>query len=78
MGVMGELAVLDGTGDTKHIWDADKDDEVDAMRTLFDTLKKKGYAIFRVEGKNGEKGEKMKSFDPAAGKMIAVPPIAGG
>ena len=41
-------------------------------------LKKKGYRGFRVTGKNGEKGEQMDEFDPAAGRMIMIPPLQGG
>jgi hypothetical protein len=72
-----ELCVMDGTGDTKHIWDPTKEDEVVVMKDLFKSLKKKGYAFFRVI-KGGDKGEHMRDFDPTAEKMIAVPPMVGG
>lgn len=72
-----ELAVLDKSGDLKTIWDADREDEVEAAREQFKNLKKKGYAIYRV-GKMGAKSEVMHEFDPAAEKMIAVPAIQGG
>lgn len=77
MGIHGEIAVLDATGDTKTTWDTDNDVEVEAARTLFDTLRKKSYLIYRSTRK-GEKGEAMNKFDPEAGMMIAVPPIVGG
>ncbi len=73
-----ELVVLDQTGDTKTVWDADNEEEVSVARTMFNDLKKKGFAIFRAEGKKGEKGEAMHKFDPDAGKMIAVPAVVGG
>lgn len=75
--VVGELAVLDNTGDTKTIWDADNEDEVDIAREAFNKLKKKGYAIFKVD-RDGNKGVKMNDFDPRAGKLIAVPAIVAG
>ena len=75
--IKGELAVMDHTGDTKTIWDPKNEVEVDLARATFDTLKKKGYLIYRV-GTNGEKGVAMTSFDPKAEKLIAVPPIVGG
>lgn len=73
----GELAVMDHTGDTKTIWDPRNEAEVDAAEATFNTLKKKGYAIFKVNAE-GEKGTKVNTFDPSAGKMIAVPPVVGG
>ncbi len=73
-----ELAVLDSSGDTKTIWDPNNEDEVEVAREMFKSLKKKGYLIYRAEGKEGRKGEQMKEFDAFAEKMIAVPAIVGG
>ena len=72
-----EIAVLDHTGDTKTIWDADNDAEVEVAKAAFDTFKKKGYMIYKV-GKDGEAGTAMNKFDANAEKMIAVPPVVGG
>lgn len=77
MGMMGEIAVMDRTGDTKTIWDTDNDDEVQVALEMFDSLRKKGYLVYKVN-KLGNKGEQMNKFDPEAGKMIAVPPVVGG
>lgn len=75
---MGEMRVLDSTGDTKIIWDPDNDDEVDAAKSQFEILKEKGFSIFKV-GKDHEKtGGKLKSFPKAAAKLIAVPALVGG
>lgn len=65
-------------GDTKLMWDSGKEDEVEAARATFDKLTKKGYIAFRAEGKDGHQGEKIKSFDPDAERIILVPKIAGG
>jgi hypothetical protein len=75
--MMGELSVLDRTGDTKIIWDSAQDAEVDAARAAFDDLKKRGYAAFSVT-KKGDKGELMKKFDPDAEKIIMAPALQGG
>lgn len=75
--MVGTLAVLDHSGDTKTIWDSDNQDEVDAARLQFDALLKKGYLAFKVK-KDGEKGEAVKSFDPEAEKYILTPPVRGG
>ncbi len=73
----GELAVMDKTGDTKTIWDPRNDAEVDAAEATFNALKKKGYAIFKVNAA-GDKGTALRNFDSAVGKMIAIPPVVGG
>ena len=77
MGNMREFAVIDQTGDTKTIWDADNKDEVENAKETFDRFKKKGYAIFSVK-KDGKADTLMQKFDPAAERMIAVPPVVGG
>ena len=74
---MGELRVMDLSGDTKVIWDPENEDEVEAAEAQFDTLMDKGFLAFEV-GKNGRKGKKITKFDPEAGKIIMTPPIVGG
>ncbi len=74
---MGELAVIDSTGDTKVIWDKDNEDEVEAAEEQFDTLISKGFMAYAVT-KSGEAGKKIKKFLAKAGKIIMVPPISGG
>ena len=77
MGTMGELCIMDQSGDTRTIWDTENDTEVEVAREQFNMLKRKGYMIYRVN-KKGDKGEQMLNFDPEAGKMIAVPKVVGG
>lgn len=74
---MGEMRILDETGDTKQIWDKDKPDEVEVAEELFNKLTKKGYKAYRVDEKGEKKGE-MKKFDPKAEMMILVPALVGG
>jgi len=75
---MGEMRVLNGTGDSKVIWDPENDDEVDAAKCQFDMLLKKDFRIFKV-GKDHEKtGGALKKFPASAGKLIAIPKIVGG
>lgn len=73
----GEMIVLDETGDTKLIWDCEKQDEVDAAKKMFSDMKKKGYIAYKVDRK-GDKGEIMDSFDPEAEKIIMAPQMKGG
>lgn len=74
----GELSMMDHAGDTKIIWDADNADEVAAARRTFDDLRKKGFAAYSVEGKDGEKNEVVREFDPEAERIIMAPPMVGG
>ena len=72
-----EIACLDRTGDTKTIWNPHNTDEVENARRTYNDLRAKKYLAFRVNEK-GDKGEQMNEFDPTAGKIIMVPPFAGG
>ena len=72
-----ELCVIDTTGDTKYIWDADNDDEVEVARNMFNQLKEKNYVAYSV-GRNGKKDEIINRFDPELGKIIMIPPVVGG
>ena len=72
------ISMMSQYGDLKKVWNAANQDEVEDARRSFDHLvKEKKYAAFRV-GTNGEKDEQIREFDPSAGKMILVPPLAGG
>lgn len=71
------MSILDMTGDTKVIWDPKSPVEVEAARQQFNTLKAAGYLAFSVK-KDGEKGVRIKEFDPEAEKIIMSPqPVAG-
>jgi hypothetical protein len=72
------MAITDETGDTKHMWSKDNADEVEMAKDMFDKMKKKGYAAFRVTGKKGEQGEQMLNFDPDAERIIFTKPLVGG
>lgn len=75
---MGEMSVMDRSGDSKHMWDPGNYKEVEVMRDLFKDLKKKGYIAYQVDKKDGTKGAIMKDFDPEAGSVIMIPLVAGG
>lgn len=74
---MGEMRTLAAQGDIKSIWDPKNDEECEAAEEQFDTLIEKGYNAFKV-GRTGKKGVKIDEFDRDAGKIILVPPLAGG
>lgn len=74
---MGEMSVLDRTGDARLLWSAGNQDEVDAAKEMYTKLKNKGYAAFGVTG-GGGKGSQLDEFDPKMEKIIMVPPLRGG
>ena len=74
---MGEMAIMDTTGDSKQIWDPNVPEEVAIARESFDNLKKKGYIGYTVN-EDGDKGEVIHSFDPNAGKVIMAPRMVAG
>ena len=74
---MGELREIGPQGDTKVIWDADKEDEVSVAQNTFDDLKDKGYYAYKVK-KDGDKGRVITRFDPDAEKIIMAMPMRGG
>jgi hypothetical protein len=74
---MGEMRVMGRQGDTKTIWDPEDEDETQAAREQFDSLTGKGHRAYDVK-KDGKQGKRMREFAPDAGKIIFVPPVAGG
>ncbi|MHC4311206.1 MAG: hypothetical protein ACYSW3_01895 [Planctomycetota bacterium] len=75
---MGEMRIIDGTGDTKLIWDKNNQAEVDnARKTFNDLVKNKKFAAFSVK-KSGDKKDQVYKFSPNAEKLIMVPQIQGG
>lgn len=75
---MGIMNVMDGTGDTKKMWNPDNADEVADARRSFDDLRAKGYSAFKVTAADGSAGEEIRTFDPTLGKLIMVPRRVGG
>lgn len=75
--VLGQMRILDSSGDTKVVWDSSKPDEVKAARESFEHYRGKGYSIFGA-GAAGEKGSRLEAFDPQVGIMYVVPRTVGG
>lgn len=75
----GFMAKMGEEGDTKVMWDKDNAVEVEAAKAQFETLTKKHkYLAFKAEGKDGKKGEQIRTFDPDVERIILVPPMVGG
>lgn len=71
------MHIMDSTGDTKVLWSVDSPEEVKAAKKTFDSLKKKGYLAYTVDG-DGGKGEVIREFDKTAGRIILAPQLVGG
>ena len=71
------MAIPDGTGDTKTIWDKNVPEEVDNARTQFESFIKKGYWAFKTNAA-GEKAERVTTFDPQAERIIFAKQLVGG
>lgn len=70
--------VMGLSGDRKQMWDPNQADEVDDARRSFSNLRKKGFLAYKVNPKDGSKGEQITEFDPAMGAVIFTPPMVGG
>jgi hypothetical protein len=73
----GLLQYLSDEGDSRIIWDPDNPDEVAAAKAQFDTLVGKGYQAYAVR-RGGEKGERVRKFDPHMERVILAPATVGG
>lgn len=72
-----EMRSLARKGDVKIEWDINNTDEVDVARSVFDQRIEENWSAFR-ENIRGERGDRIKIFDPRAERIILVPPISGG
>lgn len=75
---MGEMTVLDRTGDTKIMWDPANTDEVKAARNTFEELVGKKKMLAFAVTKKGKQGEQVREFDPSVEALIITPAFAGG
>jgi len=73
---LGVFSVLGPEGDTKHIWNPKREEEIEAARLLFDTLTSKGYRAFKLT-RLGTKGKLVQDFDlDAKGRLLFTAPKA--
>lgn len=80
---MSTMQVMSAEGDTKHIWDKDMADQVEAARVLFNSLALppsqggKGYLAYTVKD-DGSTGERVTAFNPEMERVILQPQMSGG
>lgn len=73
----GVLEVLNSSGDLKIMWDRNNPGEVTAAKAAFDQAIAAKSAVFAVKVK-GDKGDKVKEFNPDLERLLVVPQLVGG
>lgn len=74
---MGQMAVMDVTGDEKLTWDPKNDIDTRKAKDRFHALREKGYKAYRVNHAGG-KGEAIEDFDPYAYEIVMHKIAVGG
>lgn len=69
----GSISHLNHEGDTKYTWDRYNKLEVQAAKEHFDSLRAKGFLVFRVQYL-GLKKEPVTSFDGYSEKYLFIAP----
>lgn len=78
------MEIMDRNGHTTVTWDPRDPASVRDARTKFNEMIHEGYTAFamNVVSENGvvveEKGDRVTTFDPQAGKIMMVPQLRGG
>jgi hypothetical protein len=77
------MNIMDHTGHTTVTWDPENENSVRDARREFDRLRASGHSAFRMTAVGAdvvveEKGERIETFDPEAGKLLMVPHRVGG
>src|SRR5262245_26252638 len=75
---MGQLVILDETGDTALCFDKTKPETVETCRERFRAMRKRGFLAYKTDPKDKSRGEVLQEFDPTAEEIILTPRIVGG
>ena len=69
--------VMDRSGDTRHEFDTTDAEAVARAEDRFRELTSKGFRAVAL-GKDGERGELVRKFDPAVERTLFIPQLQGG
>jgi len=76
---MGQMRILDRTGDTTVAWAVDDPASVAEAEALFARLLGERKIPFaRAPGTPADAAERIRTFDPSAEEIVWVRPVAGG
>ena len=74
----GEMRVMCSSGDDTILWDPQSQKSIDNAKKKFDEYVKKGYKVYRLDGKDKKTGRQLTEFPTFAAKLLFVPKIVGG
>ena len=74
---MSVQIVMDGSGDTRHEFDASDAESVARAEERFQSLIGKGFRAVAL-GRNGGSGELIGKFDPNVEQTLFIPQLKGG
>ena len=74
---MSVQIVMDRSGDTRHEFDAADVKALARAEERFQELTGKGFRAVAL-GKDGERGELLRDFDPAVEQTLFIPQLQGG
>lgn len=78
------MQVMDPTGHTSITWNPDVEDSIAEAKREFNHLINRGYKAFKMSVSHDgravveEKGDRIDTFDPTAGKILMIPHLVGG
>jgi hypothetical protein len=74
---MGVQIVMDGSGDTRHEFDASVLASIASAEERFKKLTGSGFRAVAL-GQNGGSGELIENFDPKVEQTLFIPQLKGG
>jgi hypothetical protein len=74
---IGNLNVLDKSGDVRVQWDRSNPEEIAKAQATFKQYRAEGYLAYKVN-KKGDAGEVITDFDTTAERIILAPQMKGG
>jgi hypothetical protein len=74
---MSVQIVMDRSGDTRHEFDPSDPTAVAHAQKHFQQLTDRGFWAVAL-GKDGERGELVRTFDPAVERTLFIPQLQGG
>lgn len=83
-GTFRTMQIMDRTGHTTVTWNPDDAGSIKDAAKKFKEMIDQGYTAFAMDlvSTNGvtveQKGKRITSFDPAAGKIMMIPQLVGG
>ncbi len=75
---MSVQIVMDGSGDTRHEFDASDAESLARAEERFHALTGKGFRAVALGRNNGDAGELIGKFDPNVEQTLFIPQLKGG